>query len=374
MNPDIRASGRHRHVKGPDDGGHRRRLAPSGVSQRSPMRLRHHKSRHLNARHCRTRHSTRRCVGVFGDAKQCGVDFRRLELLVDLARLESMRAVAEVHGLANSTVSQQIAALAREVGVPIIEPNGRLVRLTPAGRCLVGHAVEILALVEAARRDSDPLAEPAGRVRVGGFAVGIRVSLLPILANLAESNAALQVVINEYAPAESLALLIDNALDLALIYDFALSPIVLPPTLQAKPLWSTLWGLGVSSDASGTRADLRDFADQPWIVSSGTSTDENVVRTLASVVGFTPVIGHRIECRDLVEDLIIAGHGVALLPMSRSARRGLKILPIRGPIVEFTTYAVWRRGAIGGALRRILDQLAPEGAAVAHLDHWPRRT
>ncbi|HEY5421230.1 MAG TPA: LysR family transcriptional regulator, partial [Marmoricola sp.] len=61
------------------------------------------------------------------------MDPRRLELLLELSRLGSMRAVAETQHVTTSTVSQQIAALAREAGTPLIEPDGRRVRLTPAG-------------------------------------------------------------------------------------------------------------------------------------------------------------------------------------------------------------------------------------------------
>ena len=116
----------------------------------------------------------------------CQVDTRRLQLLLSLSRLGSMRAVADAHHLTTSTVSQQIAALAKEAGAQLIEPDGRRVRLTPGGPRLADHAVTILAAIDSARLDLDPDAEPSGTVRVGGFATGIRVSLLPIVADLAE--------------------------------------------------------------------------------------------------------------------------------------------------------------------------------------------
>jgi DNA-binding transcriptional LysR family regulator len=65
-----------------------------------------------------------------------------------------MRKVAEAFALTTSTVSQQIAALAREAGEQLIEPDGRRVRLTPAGQRLAEHAVTILAAVDAARSTS----------------------------------------------------------------------------------------------------------------------------------------------------------------------------------------------------------------------------
>ena len=152
------------------------------------------------------------------------MDTRRLQLLLSLSRLGSMRAVADTHHLTTSTVSQQIAALAKETGAQLIEPEGRRVRLTPAGQRLADHAVTILAAVDSARLDLDPDAEPAGTVRVGGFATGIRLSLLPIVAQLAEKFPKVHFVIREYEPIEAFALLTNDDLDLALTYDYNLAP------------------------------------------------------------------------------------------------------------------------------------------------------
>src|SRR6188474_2668129 len=116
------------------------------------------------------------------------VDPRRLELLVELSRLGSMHEVADALHVTTSTVSQQIAALARDVGTPLLEPEGRRVRLTPAGRRLADHAVTVLAAIEAARADLDPDAEPAGTVRVAGFATAIRTWVLPVVQTLARDH------------------------------------------------------------------------------------------------------------------------------------------------------------------------------------------
>ena len=51
------------------------------------------------------------------------MDTRRLQLLLSLSRLGSMRAVADTHHLTTSTVSQQIAALAKETGAQLIRRN-----------------------------------------------------------------------------------------------------------------------------------------------------------------------------------------------------------------------------------------------------------
>jgi DNA-binding transcriptional LysR family regulator len=118
------------------------------------------------------------------------MDVRRLRMLLELSRLGSMHEVAAELDTTTSSVSQAIAALAREVGTPLVEPVGRRVRLTPAGHRLADHAVSILAAVEAARLDLDPSTEPGGVLRVAGFATAVRRSLLPAMDDLAGSHPA----------------------------------------------------------------------------------------------------------------------------------------------------------------------------------------
>ena len=192
------------------------------------------------------------------------VDTRRLELLLELSRLGSMREVGEAMQVTTSTVSQQIAALAREAGTPLIEPDGRRVRLTPAGRRLAGHAVTILAAVEAARRDLDPEAPPAGTVRVAAYASAFRQVLLPVVRMLAGRQPEVRLHLLEQEPAEALGLLAADEVDLALTYDYNLAPARFGRGLQAEPL-APLRG-------TWARRPARVRAEPRWMSSAGTGT------------------------------------------------------------------------------------------------------
>lgn len=303
------------------------------------------------------------------------MDTRRLQLLLALSRLGSMRAVAEAHNLTTSTVSQQIAALAKDTGAQLIEPDGRRVRLTPAGRRLADHAVTILAAVDSARLDLDPDAEPSGTVRVGGFATGIRVSLLPIVADLADRYPKVEFMISEYEPLEAFALLTDDDLDLALTYDYNLAPASPGPDLETVGLWSISWGLGVPESTPDAPAEVGDYADVTWIVNSRNTADEDAVRTLASMAGFMPRIAHQIDSLDLVEDLITAGYGVGLLPIARPTAHGVKVLEFASATPVMTAYAVTRRGrATWPPLRVVLDRLRPPRDIPLPQRNWPRPT
>ncbi|MGW5669802.1 LysR family transcriptional regulator [Micromonospora sp. NPDC003776] len=294
------------------------------------------------------------------------MDLRRLRLLRELARLGSMRQVADELHVTTSTVSQQLAALAREVGTELVEPHGRRVRLTPAGRRLAEHAVTILAAVDAARLDLDPRAEPAGTVRVAGFATAVRRSLLPLTARLATDHPRVRLRIHEHEPAEAYALLAADEVDLALTYDYNLAPAAVDRALDAAPLWSATWHLGAPADARPDPAEdatavFDRFRDADWIVNSRNTADEVVIRAIASMAGFEPRIAHRADSLDLVEDLILAGLGVGLLPGDRPTVPGVRLLPLTGPRVVLRAYAVTRRGrAAWPPLALILDLLTAD--------------
>lgn len=280
----------------------------------------------------------------------------RLRILLELSRQGSMREVAEELGMTTSSVSQHVAALAAEVGVPLVEPVGRRIRLTPAGRRLADHAVTILAAVDAARRDLDPSAAPSGVVRVAGFATAITQSLLPVVATLAGTHPGIAVHISEYEPLEAVDLLGRDDVDLALLYDYNLTPIALRADLVATELWDVPWGLGVPAPAQP--APFASYAERDWIVNSRNTADEDALRTLASMAGFTPRIVHRIDSLDLVEELIVTGHGIGLLPRDRATRRGVRVLPLKDPAVVLRAYAVTRSGREQWApLRVVLDSL-----------------
>src|SRR4051812_10296629 len=259
-----------------------------------------------------------------------------------------MREVSEALHVTTSTVSQQIAALAREVGTALVEPDGRRVRLTPAGRRLADHAVTVLAALEAARADLDPGATPAGEVRVAAFATAGRESLLPVVRVLAVEHPDVRVRIHEHEPAECLDLLASDNVDLALTYDYNLAPATSDPGLESWPLWSAAWSLAVPTAerrAGGTSLEVFDrFRDHDWIVNSRGTADEAAVRTVASMAGFAPRVVHRADSLELVEDLIVAGLGVGLLPSRRRTARGVGLCRLSRPGISLRAYAVARRG------------------------------
>ena len=185
----------------------------------------------------------------------------------------------------------------------------------------------ILAAVEAARLDLDPAAEP-GRHRAGR---GVRHRGPPVAAarrraRSPPSHPDVHLQIHEHEPAEALDLLAADDIDLALTYDYNLAPATLRRDASRRsPLWEADWGLGVPAADRGVRGTAAEvlgrYRDSDWIVNSRNNADTRRSGTVASLAGFAPRVVHRADSLELVEDLIVAGLGVGLLPAGPAARR-----------------------------------------------------
>ncbi len=154
-----------------------------------------------------------------------------------------------------------------------------------------------------------------------------------------------------------------DRIDLALTYDFNLAPASFDLALDASPLWSADWGLGVPARpgyaTGGAVQVFRQFEHASWIVNSRNQGDEQVVATIASMAGFEPRIEHRADSLDLVHDLINAGLGIGLLPLDQPAAAGIQLLPLNDPGVRLRSYTVPRRGrAQWPPLALIMDLLS----------------
>ena len=170
-------------------------------------------------------------------------------------------------------------------------------------------------------------------------------------------------MVHEHEPAEALALLASDEVDLALTYDYNLAPASADPTLDSRMLWSTAWGLGVPAHAAGrARGDalavFGAFRDHDWIGNSRDRADEDVVRIIASMTGFEPRIAHTSDSLDLVEDLILSGMGVGLLPADRPRRSASRCFPLTEPDVRLRAFAHTRRGRSAWPPLRLVLELA----------------
>lgn len=264
------------------------------------------------------------------------LDLTRLRLLVELDRLGTMGAVSEVTGLGTSAVSKHFAVLEHEAGVRLLVPDGRRVRLTPAGQRLAEHAVGILARVEAARAELAGEGEAVGRVDLVTFISVASPIVLPALRRLNEDHPGIDVHLIEHEPDQALDLLQAGDADLGLIYEYSMVPRRYPETLALHRIGSEPLLLAQpAAEAVGgsrpmTRANLARLAQASWISNSRGSDEDELVRRMCAAAGFAPRFRHRIDNLEAVTEVVASGLGVAVHPKLAISgrRRGVAHAPL----------------------------------------------
>src|SRR5437870_12035704 len=83
--------------------------------------------------------------------------FRQLETFLAVARAKSFTRAGEALHVSQSTLSQHVLELERELGVRLFDRLGRAVTLTEAGRLLEEHGGRVASTVASARRVIDEL-------------------------------------------------------------------------------------------------------------------------------------------------------------------------------------------------------------------------
>jgi len=279
------------------------------------------------------------------------IDARRLRVLREVSEQGTLAAAADALHLTPSAVSQQLAALEREVGQPVIERNGRGVRLTGAAEVLVGHANVVLAQLEAAAADVAAYSEGVvGTVRIAGFATALAEIAAPAAARLRESHPRLRLAITEQEAPDCFRALAGGDADLAIAMISRLAPPADDLRFHRRPLRADALDAVLPSAhalARGDEIDLAELAQEPFVGPPDGTSCHDVTVTGCSAAGFTPAFEHRSLDFHATMALVAAGLGVALVPRLAQAAvpAGAVVRPLRSPAPARHVFAATRAGA-----------------------------
>ena len=302
------------------------------------------------------------------------LDLRRLRLLRELRERGTIAAVADALQFTPSAVSQQLAVLEREAGVPLLERAGRGVRLTDAALVLVGHADALLDRAEIAEAElAAASGDVAGRGRIAAFqSVALRVAV-PVMRDLAIEAPGLRCELVESEPEDSLPALALGDLDLVLADEWQHQPLPRPAgvdrhDLHRDPVHLILpEGHPIAARHPRT-VPLAELAGEPWATGHGTAWEQITERTCRQLGGFDPDIRHRVN--DSVLSLALVGHGraVTLLPdlVAPEAHPGVVKRAIAEGSVSRTIFAATRaadaaRPSVRALLRAVRETASDLG-------------
>jgi DNA-binding transcriptional LysR family regulator len=271
------------------------------------------------------------------------LDVRRIRLLRELSIHGTVSATAAALQLTGPAVSQQLAALEREAGLPLLEKDGRRLRLTAAGRLLAEHAEVILGDLATAEADLQALRSGGGsEVRVAAFPSAARV-LLPRIW-----DRDLRLRLTQCEPEQALQALRQDKADIALVHSYSLLPRDLPPGCEQHHLADDPVLLAVHPSLGltpGEPADLRKFASQDWLLPGPDTSCHELARRACGAAGFIPRPVAVANDFAVITALVAAGAGVALVPRLALPDNtdGVSLHPLVEPVTR-TIYAVVRIG------------------------------
>jgi molybdate transport repressor ModE-like protein len=245
------------------------------------------------------------------------LDVRRMRVLREVAAQGSFSAAAEKLGYTQSAVSQQIAALEREAGATLIERNPRGVRLTDAGEAVVRHADQILARLAEAEQELEAIAGlKGGRLRLASFPTAGATLVPAAIADFSRRHPGIDLSMAELEPDESLPRLRAGELDVVLVDD---GPLVRneDEELEITHLLDDPLFLVLAPDhplASRQRIRFQDLAAEPWIAGTQVCACTRHLHAACSAAGFEPRQVFESDDFQVVQGLVAAGVGVALIP------------------------------------------------------------
>jgi len=300
------------------------------------------------------------------------IDVRRLRVLAEVAARGSFSGAAHALTLTQSAVSQHVAALEHEVGLPLVERGTRPVELTEAGHVLTRHATGIFARLDGAEQELGEIAgRRHGRLRFGSFPAALATLVPPAFARFRRRHPDVTPTVVDDALQRLMPRLEAGELDLALIFDHEALPEVAARDLERTPLLDDVFRAVLPAGHRLTRRRrplaLSDLSDEPWIGGAPTSAWYRIASHACRLDGFEPQVGFATDDPIAGQALIAAGLGVSVFP-ALSVAHPLPGVEVRtlgaGAPVRHISAARPRDGYHGPTITAMIDSLRAAAEAL----------
>ncbi|MFE6509884.1 LysR family transcriptional regulator [Nocardioides sp. NPDC057767] len=294
------------------------------------------------------------------------IELRRMQALRAVVTSGSITAAAAHLGYTPSAVSQQVAALEKEVGTVLLERIGRGVRPTAAGRLLTTHAAIISERVaEAETAIADLRAGRTGRLAIRYFASVGPTLLAPALARVRDAHPGIAIDPTLTGLDDPLLEVEQGDADVAIVVRGAgadrpagigLAHLVDDAYQAVLPLGHRL--------AEQEEISLVDLAGEPWVGSEPPGPCLEPIINACAAAGFTPDFVAKSEDYATAQGFVAAGLGVSLIPRLGLGTRhpGVITRRVKQPEPVRSIYAAAREVSLNQpAVRAMVSALTEVG-------------
>jgi DNA-binding transcriptional LysR family regulator len=246
------------------------------------------------------------------------MNLSRLQVFREVVEHGSFSAAADALSYSQSAVSQSIATLEGELGVPLIERRRGGARPTASGAALAAHAGGIVARIETAESEIAAIAAGhGGRLRTASFPTAGSTLMPQAIAAFRASHPGVEVTLAEGEPEQIAPRLRAGEFDLVLLFEFEGAGERLGTGLRRYELFDDPLHLALAADhplAARGQLELADLAGEAWIQTSGDSPCARHVVRCCHAAGFEPSVSFESDDYQTVQGLVAAGVGVAMIP------------------------------------------------------------
>lgn len=258
-------------------------------------------------------------------------DIHRLRLLRELSHRKTLAAVANALGYSPSAVSHQLGLLEREVGVSLLEPLGRGVRLTADADALVVHTEAILQELEQAEADvAAARGSVRGTIRLASFQTAAHAIVPDAVRRLARRHPDLRVECSHIGAEEALPALLARDFDLVLWEQYpgqasrSLRGVVME-TLANDPML-------LATPPDWIQGDVGELSEVPWILEPPGTEARVWATAICHAAGYEPRVAFESSDLLLHTRLVQEGLAAAFLPtltVSDIGARGAGLISAR---------------------------------------------
>jgi DNA-binding transcriptional LysR family regulator len=281
------------------------------------------------------------------------LDPRRLLTFRAVAHAGSFSAAARELSLTQPAVSQQVAALERELGARLLHRGPGGLSLTDAGALALEHAEALAERMAIADAQLGELGDEAGKLRVGAFPSALATVVPAAIARLGARRVSAVEGTMEELPAR----VADGSLHVALCFqDAAVPPREHPGLRRHELMVEPFVAIVGASHRLSSRKTIRvhDLRDEPW---TAPSADGILVRACRAA-GFEPDV--RFYTRDVlaIRAVVAANLAVSLSPRLIAGHLdGVRSIALRDDTPRRAVYALTPRTGTTPAARSFLDAL-----------------
>jgi DNA-binding transcriptional LysR family regulator len=242
------------------------------------------------------------------------IDPRRLLTFREVARQRSFSRAAEMLSLTQSAVSQQVAALERQLGTRLLDRGPGGLRLTSPGELLLEHAGAIadrLALANA--QLAEIVAAERRELHVGAFPSALATIVPAAVSALLARAPDLDVSVTEGSTDELARGIRDGSLHLAVAFQDAHAARQEHPGTRRHDLFTEPMVAALPPRHRLRRRDpiaLSDLAHDPWTAPSR----DGLIARACTQAGFSPRIAYLSSDPLSIRAIIAAGLAVTLTP------------------------------------------------------------